>query len=65
MVAQSNRLMVGAFIIGLLFILHQLVIFGYAFEAQDVLHHEVFASVLWSFALGIWVATNMRRGIKR
>ena len=57
--------MLGTFSIGLLFILHQLVIFGYVFEAQDVLHHEVFALVLWGFALGIWVATNMRRGIKR
>lgn len=64
MVTLANRLMLGAFIMGLAFIIHQVLIFGYAFEANDVLHHEVFALVLWAFAFGIWIALNMR-GRKR
>jgi len=61
MVTPASKLMLGTFIMGLLFIVHQLLIFGYAFEATDVLHHEVFALVLWAFAFGIWITLNMQR----
>ena len=64
MVTPANKVMLGALVIGCMFILHQAFIFGYAFETEDVLHHEVFALVLWSFALGVWVTVNMKRAKK-
>ena len=53
---NKRFVMIFLFLVGFFPIVHQTLVWGYPFEFEDALHHEVLTLVSWSFAFGILFA---------
>jgi len=57
---RQQRLIIGLIVIGVLFCVHQFLVWEHFFEFEDALHHEVFALFFWGIAIGLWISMNRR-----